>query len=261
MTNPPPPPPPSDQPPADSNNPFSPPTTAPVPQKPANKQIDFSPIGRLKRAKALLGDQYMMFVGICFVGLLVAGAVPIVLVGPMMCGMFICYRERMMGRPASFDKLFTGFDKFAESLIAYIIQFIVQMVIIVPIIVIFVAAIVGIGIAMGSSGTQDALPWVILPAYFIYFVALILGSAIAAIPFTFTYPLIVDRGMSGLDACKASWTMAKPHFRKILWMYLVYGMLSIPLALCFYVPVFFFIPLVMGAMYTLYEDICGVRDR
>ena len=48
------------------------------------------PVECLKEGWALIKDQYWLFLGISLVGMLLGGAVPIVLLGPMMSGIFLC---------------------------------------------------------------------------------------------------------------------------------------------------------------------------
>ena len=48
------------------------------------------PVECLKEGWALIKDQYWLFLGITVVGMLIGKAVPIVLLGPMMAGIFLC---------------------------------------------------------------------------------------------------------------------------------------------------------------------------
>ena len=62
------------------------------------RRISARPIERLTEAKQMLGDQYWLFVGICACGMLIGSIVPLgILMGPMMCGMYLCFRYRMNG--------------------------------------------------------------------------------------------------------------------------------------------------------------------
>src|SRR6266849_9828487 len=90
------------------------------------------PMECVKEAWALIKDQYWLFLGIVFVGVFIGGAVPIVLIGPMMVGIYICVFRRMRGEPVEFGMLFKGFDRFAQSLIAALIQAIPMVIVIVP---------------------------------------------------------------------------------------------------------------------------------
>jgi len=53
------------------------------------------PVECLKEAWGLIKDQYWLFLGICAVGMLIGSAFAIVLMGPMMCGIYLCLFQRM----------------------------------------------------------------------------------------------------------------------------------------------------------------------
>src|SRR5258708_2321422 len=100
------------------------------------------PVECLKEGWALIKDQYWLFLGIVFVGVCIGGAVPIVLIGPMMVGIYICFFRRMRGEPIDFGILFKGFDHFAQSLIAALIQLIPMVIITVPACIIMFALMI-----------------------------------------------------------------------------------------------------------------------
>ena len=52
------------------------------------------PVECLKDGWALIKDQYWLFFGISLVGILIGGTVPVVLMGPMMVGIFLCLLQR-----------------------------------------------------------------------------------------------------------------------------------------------------------------------
>ena len=86
------------------------------------RRISARPIERLTEAKTMLGDQYWLFVGICLVGILIGSIVPMgIMMGPMMCGMYLCFRYRMNSIQVRFETLFKGFDVFVNSLLATLI--------------------------------------------------------------------------------------------------------------------------------------------
>ena len=75
------------------------------------------PMDCLSESWELLGDAYWLFVGITFVGIVLASLVPIgILTGPLYCGIFLCWLRRMRGKSVTFEMLFRGFDYFVESL-------------------------------------------------------------------------------------------------------------------------------------------------
>ena len=64
--------------------------------------------------------------------MLLGGIVPLVLYGPAMCGIALCFLQRARGEPTQFDQLFKGFDYFMPSLIASLIYVGVIMAIAIP---------------------------------------------------------------------------------------------------------------------------------
>src|ERR1700682_1511708 len=110
------------------------------------------PVECVKEAWALIKDQYWLFFGITFVGVFVGGAVPLVLIGPMMVGIYLCLFRKMRGEPVDFGTLFKGFDYFAQSLIAALLQMIPVVVIVVPMYVIMVVLMI---LMMPHGGRAD----------------------------------------------------------------------------------------------------------
>src|SRR5438477_8491616 len=91
-----------------------------------------SPVECLTAGWAVIKDRYWLFLGISLVAMLLGGAVPIVLIGPMMCGLYLCLLAKMRGEPVEFEKLFKGFDYFVPGLVAAAIQTIPIFIVLVP---------------------------------------------------------------------------------------------------------------------------------
>src|SRR6266849_2603792 len=81
-----------------------------------------APFECLKEGWAAIKDRYWLFLGLALVAMLIGGAVPIVLIGPMMCGLYLCLFGKMRGAPVEFGELFKGFDYFVQGLVAAAIQ-------------------------------------------------------------------------------------------------------------------------------------------
>src|ERR1700687_1063897 len=82
-------------------------------------ELDFNrgavrPMQCLREGWQLIKAGYWLFLGITLVGMLVGTAGPFgILLGPMMCGIYMCLLGRMYGQPASMNLLFRGFNYFA----------------------------------------------------------------------------------------------------------------------------------------------------
>src|SRR5689334_20239997 len=108
------------------------------------EQTDFrvgviKPVECIKEGWALIRDQYWLFFGISIVGMLIGGAVPIVLLGPMMAGIFLSLFQRQRSQPVEFGLLFKGFDLFVQTLIVTAIKVIPIIILMAPFYVIMMA--------------------------------------------------------------------------------------------------------------------------
>src|SRR5881394_1976201 len=91
-----------------------------------------APVECIKEGWALIKDQYWLFFGISLVGLLIGGAVPIVLLGPMMIGIFLCLLQKERNQPVEFGTLFKGFDQFGQSLVAAVLKLLPIIIVLIP---------------------------------------------------------------------------------------------------------------------------------
>jgi hypothetical protein len=75
------------------------------------------PIECFREGWRLIKDDYWLFFGITFVGLLIAGVFAPLLLGPMWCGIDICLLRRLNGRQVRLSNLFEGFNFFGPSVV------------------------------------------------------------------------------------------------------------------------------------------------
>jgi len=218
------------------------------------------PIECIKEAWALIKDQYWLFVGICLVGLLVGSAVPLgILMGPMMCGIYMIFFKRMRNEPFEFGLLFKGFDYFGPSLVATLLHMIPILVIVVPSYLVFYFAFVLSIVAQGNEPNPAAMLGV-MGLFGIFWLVMIVIIIVISIGFTFSYTLIVDRKLQAMDAIKWSFKAAMANFWGILGMTLLTGLLTfVGLVMC-YVPAFLVFPLQYGAIAVAYEKVFGLSD-
>ena len=221
------------------------------------------PIGCISAAWAMVKDQYWLFVGMCAVGLLIGGAVPLgILTGPMMCGLYMSFFNVRRGRPIEFGTLFKGFDYFGPSLVATLLHMVPIVIIIVPAYLFFyVTMIVSMGVAAQSGdNAAPAAMFGVMGFFILFWIAMMIIIIFISIGFTFTYPLIVDRKLGALDAIKWSFKAAFGNFWRLLGMYLLTGLLAMGgLVLC-YVGVFLVFPIMYGAVAIAYERVFGLSE-
>jgi uncharacterized membrane protein len=214
-------------------------------------------------AWAMVKDQYWLFVGMCAVGLLIGGAVPLgILTGPMMCGLYMSFFATRRRQPFDFSTLFKGFDYFGPSLVATLLHMIPIMVIVVPAYLFFyVSMIVSMGVASQSS--ENAAPFAVFGVFGMFilmWIFIVLVIIFISIGFTFTYPLIVDRKLSGIDAIKWSFKGAMANFWRLLGMTLLTGLLGLGGIVLCYVGIFLVFPIIYGSIAIAYEKVFGLSE-
>ena len=208
----------------------------------------------LEQGWALIRDQYWLFLGIALVGMLIGGAFPLLLMGPMMCGIYLCYLQKMRGEPVPFETLFRGFDHFVPSLVATLVTMGASFLVIFPVV------LVGIGLiffgVFSMAEMQDASGCLLLGGSIVLFYLLIFTVAlIVGTVFLFAYPLIVDRGLGGWEAVTTSARAVWANLGGVLGLVLLQSLLSLAGVLACYVGVFFVMPVIVGATIVAYRKV------
>jgi len=227
-------------------------------------QIEFNrnavqPVECIKAGWELIKSQYWLFVGMSLVGVIIGSVVPFgILMGPMMCGIYLALFKIRRGEPIEFGLLFKGFDYFGDAVIATLIHAVPIVVIVVPTYIIFY---VGMFAMMGVSGGRQPEPAALLGFFgffaLFWFVVMILIMVLSVI-FLFAYPLIVDRRLSGLNAVKLSIRAGFANFWRLLGMMLLMGVLIFVGVLFCYVGAFLVMPVYFAAIATAYEQVFGL---
>lgn len=216
------------------------------------------PIECFKAGWALAKSQYWHLFGIAAVGMLIAGLVPLgILMGPMMCGIYLSYFQLMRGQQIEFGTLFKGFDYFGQSLIATLIHIVPILVVFVPGYIIFYVSF--FLMLQGQGGEPDpAVMMSFLGFAGLFWLVMIVFIMVVSVLFTFAYPLIVDRGLSGVDAVKLSIKAALANFWRLLGLFFLNALLGMVGVLLCYVGVFFLLPISFGAISAAYEQVFGL---
>ena len=207
------------------------------------------PVEVYKEAWAIMKDDFWLIFAITLVGMLIGSVVPVVLVGPMMCGIYLCLLDKIDGRKPSFDRLFKGFNYFMPGLI-------VALVVMVPLIVFIIAIyvpLIAIAVA-GQAMSEDA----VLP----FIAGVLLMELVVAVVMTifhslliFAFPLIVDRGLSGIEAVKLSARAVWANRSGVAGLFCVGILVAIVgyLALC--IGIYIALPVLIMAMAVAYRKI------
>lgn len=214
------------------------------------RRVTVNPVELIKRGYALLGDQYWLFLGMSLVAIILGSLVPLgILMPPLLVGLFFALMGREQGRTIEFGTLFRGFDKFGDSLIAYLIMMAVAFVVMIPLAIIFVAAMI---MFAATNGEGDAM---FMMAMLVLYPLVLVVSVACYVPFVFTYQLIADRGLTGMEAVKMSARGVWTNLGGILWYMFVSGLISLVLMMMCYVPIIFFLPISFASAFVLYRDI------
>jgi hypothetical protein len=228
--------------------------------------IDFrrnavEPVECLKAGWDLIKSQYWLFVGITAVGFIIGSVVPLgILMGPMMCGIYLALFQTRRGRPIEFGILFKGFDYFGESVVATLLHMIPILVIFVPSYIIFY---IGLFLLMPRQGSEPD-PTALLGffgMFAVFWLVMMVILIVVSVAFTFAYPLIVDRRLSGLNAVKLSIKAALANFWRLLGLLLLSGLLNFVGVLFCYVGVIFVLPIGFAAISRAYEQVFGLAGE
>ena len=220
-----------------------------------------SPIECIKGGWNLIKNQYWLILGMCIVGWMIAAAVPLgILMGPMMCGLFLTFFKMRRGEPIEFGTLFKGFDYIGQSIIATLLHVIPIMCIFIPAYILFYVFFL---VAMVTQGGQDSNGFALLAVvviYALFWLAVMAVVMFISIGFMFVYPLIVDRGLGGFDAVKLSFRAAMGNFWGLFGLIFLNFLLSVGGLLLCMVGVYFVLPISYSAIATAYEQVFGLRE-
>jgi uncharacterized membrane protein len=214
-----------------------------------------SPMECIKEGWALIKDQYWLFFGITVVGLLIGGLVPVVLLGPMMVGVFLCLQQRQRNQPVEFGMLFKGFDQFVPSLVVAVLKMIPIFIILIP----YYIFIFGMMAAMprGRPSPDDSQQFVftLLGFELLFAIIIITVSVLVEMFFMFAFPLVADRKMSGLDAVRLSFKASRANMGGVLGLMLLNGLFSILGVLTCFIGVYFYLPIAIASQAVAYRRV------
>ncbi len=205
----------------------------------------------------LIKRDYWLMCGICAVGLIIGGAGPFgLLLGPLMSGIHLCVFALGRAEKPSFSLLFKGFDYFLPSLVATLIKIIPVMIVIVPVYILAIALGIGAS-AFAQSNHADPETFVIaigVVAFLILAIILVISMLVGSL-FLFSYQLVVDRGLNGVDACKLSARAAVANAGGVLGLVLLTTVMGFAGLLACYVGAFLVVPISFAALDVAYRRV------
>ncbi len=224
----------------------------------AIRRVAIQPIECYQEAWRRIRDQYWTFFGISVVGILIGSAAPLgVLMGPMRCGIDLCFLQKWRGQAVRFETLFKGFDHFLESFIATLIMLGCGLVIMLPVIVVLLVAGLA-GVALAAHTREPGAGVLVVAAYGGAIVLLTLVAALVGTLFAFSFVLIVDKGLRGVEAVKTSALAAWRNIWGMLGLGLLGAFLGLAGACCCYVGALLVLPVSFAAIIAAYDRVFGI---
>lgn len=218
------------------------------------------PVFCLKSGWSLVRDQYWLFVGMSAVAIILGSLVPFgILFGPMMCGIYIALFQRRRNLTVEFGVLFKGFDFFGESIVATLIHYVPIVIIIIPFYIVLYGGLFLIMPRQGGEPDPSTL-FGFFAVLIVFGLIMMVLIVLLSVVFTFSYPLIIDRKMSGLDAVKLSAKAALANFWPLLGLLLLNGLIGFAGVLLCYVGIFLVLPVTFAAIAAAYEQVFGLGE-
>ncbi len=210
------------------------------------------PVECVKEGWELIKNDYWVLFAIALIGALIGGFTMYILFGAMICGIFYAFLQAIDGKPVAFENLWKGFDYFKPG-------FIVMLVMVVP--TIFVYAImyvpVVVAITMGANLSQGELMTLLIGVAAIDLMIIIILVCFHTL-LMFSFPLIVDRNLSAMDAMKTSARAVWENLGGVVGLIAVnFGLMFLGyLALC--IGLYFVIPVMIAANAVAYRKVFPV---
>ena len=148
--------------------------------------------------------------------LLIGSAIPLgILMGPMMCGLYLSFFKTRRGEPIELGTLFKGFDYFGPSVVATLLHVIPIIAIIVPAYIVFYVGFILSMTVQGNEPNPGAMLG-LLGMFTLFWIVMFFVIIFLSVGFAFVYPLLVDRKMAAMDAIKLSFKAAIANFWRLL---------------------------------------------
>lgn len=201
-----------------------------------------------REAWEMIKPQFGMIFVIMLVGMLIGGTVSI-LMGPMMCGIYLVLFDVQEGREARFDRLFNGFQFFLPS-------FLLMIFIMLPVVVMFLIIYLPL-IAMTLAGGRmdESQVMAFLVTTFVVEAVFILFMVCFHTLLLFSFPLIVDKKLSVVQAVKWSVKAVWRNLSGVASLFGVGFLVSLAGMLLFCVGIYLAMPLILASTVVAYRKV------
>jgi uncharacterized membrane protein len=131
-----------------------------------------------------------------------------------------------------------------------------MMAVIVPLYIIFFITLLStMPQPHGNAPPNAAQLWSFFGSMAVFYLLLFVAIIVVSIPFVFVYPLIVDRGLNGVDAVKVSFRATFANLGGVAGLVLLNAALSLVGVMCCYVGAFFVLPISFAAILTAFRQV------
>lgn len=204
----------------------------------------------------LIEEDYLTLVGISLCGIILMYLLPLLLQGPVYCGMFLVLFDRMKGGRIKFERFFDGFNFFLPSLFVILLTFIPGIIVTVVVVVLAIG-ILASGAVLEDGGASGALLGSIGLLALILIIGLVVAISIQIL-LSFALPLVVDRRLGPIDACKSSMRTVRDNLGFVVGLVVLQSLLLFAGALLCGVGAVFAFPLVFASSAIAYRYMFGL---
>ena len=151
-----------------------------------------------KEGWELIKDDYWLLFAISLVGGLIGGMSMYILLGAMVCGIFVCFLQKIDTGKVEFDSLWKGFGFFVPSLV-------VTIFVVIPIMFVYgvIYAPLIMAAVLGQNLDPGAMISILLAGLAVDLVFVVLMVCFHTL-IMFAYPLIADRNLPAIQAMTTS---------------------------------------------------------
>jgi uncharacterized membrane protein len=226
--------------------------------------VAVEPFECIRAAWSLIVDggrlgQAVGMIALLFVAMLIPYG-SVVLLGPALCGIYYVMFKWIREEQAGTRDMFKGFEWMWESFAATLLIFFISACVTFPLIGLMIGfgwALFAPSLATGVPPDTGAILFVVGGGYSM----IIFASMVVRILLTFTYPLIVDRGLQPLDAIKWSFRGARKHIPGLFALALLNGLIgTVGFMMCF-IPGLLYMPIAIASMAFAHVKIYGLEKE
>ena len=212
-----------------------------------------NPIECVKEAWELIKPNYWLLFAIFLVGALIGAFSLYILIGAMVCGIIYCYLRQIDGHTVAFDDLWKGFGFFWPSLP-------VTLLIVIPTAIWFVVLFstmylpIIFATVMGDRLNGNEMMSFLGGALLVDSIVAIVMICIHTL-LTFSFPLVVDRGLKGFQPAIVSAKAVWANLKGICGLVAVNFVLALAGELACGIGLYLVIPIVMATSMVAYRKI------